>query len=289
MAANSGKPLKIGSSGAAVADVQRVLHQKVTWYYDQATANAVRRFQRAHKLSVNGVVGKATARALHVRLRQSRYPSTGGVQAVLSSTGSSVKLPAELRKIAQCGRAVTLVLSRAAGTGTSSTAPRGARSAVTGIPPRRPRKCRTGSRSSCTGPGARRPGPTAGSRQSQSAADGPAPHVGFAHLPIGFETEERDGAVRIALSGELDVATARSVEERLTALEAGELPAHVILDLRGLRFIDSTGLSLLINADKRGRKAGRRVTIVAGTGPPRRILDTTGLRGRLDIVDEPPG
>ena len=117
----------------------------------------------------------------------------------------------------------------------------------------------------------------------------PAGGIGFPHLPIGFETEERDGAVRIALSGELDVATARSVEERLTALEAGDMPSHVILDLRGLRFIDSTGLSLLINADSRGRKAGRRVTIVAGTGPPRRILDTTGLRSRLDIVEEPPG
>ena len=105
VAKNSGKPLKVGSSGAAVADVQRVLHQKVTWYYDEATARAVRRFQRAHKLSVTGVVDKATARALHVRLRESRYPTaagTGGAQAGSTSSGSSVKLPAELRKIAQC-------------------------------------------------------------------------------------------------------------------------------------------------------------------------------------------
>jgi anti-sigma B factor antagonist len=108
-------------------------------------------------------------------------------------------------------------------------------------------------------------------------------------LSIGFESEQTEDAVRIALSGELDVATAPTVEERLTALEAGELPPHVILDLRGLRFLDSTGLSLLINADSRGRKAGRRVTIVSGTGAPRRILDTTGLRGRLDIVEELPG
>ncbi|MEA2398333.1 MAG: anti-sigma factor antagonist [Thermoleophilaceae bacterium] len=108
-------------------------------------------------------------------------------------------------------------------------------------------------------------------------------------MSIGFESEQTEDAVRIALSGELDVATAPSVEERLTALEASELPAHVILDIRGLRFLDSTGLSLLINADSRGRKAGRRVTIVSGTGPPSRILDTTGLRGRLDIVEELPG
>ena len=36
------------------------------------------------------------------------------------------------------------------------------------------------------------------------------------------------------------------------------------------------------------RKAGRRLTIVPGSGPPRRLLETTGLAGRLDIVEEPP-
>ena len=94
--------------------------------------------------------------------------------------------------------------------------------------------------------------------------------------------------VSVALTGELDVATSPSVEQRLMVLEAGSPPAHVLLDLRELRFIDSTGLSLLINADSRARKAGRRVTIVSGTGPCKRILDTTGLRGRLDVVEELP-
>jgi anti-sigma B factor antagonist len=107
-------------------------------------------------------------------------------------------------------------------------------------------------------------------------------------LPVEFDTELNDGAATVTLTGELDVSSARSVEDRLIALEDQEAPERVILDLRRLRFIDSTGLSLLINADSRARKAGRRVTIVSGSGPPRRILDTTGLRGRLDVVEEPP-
>lgn len=107
-------------------------------------------------------------------------------------------------------------------------------------------------------------------------------------MPAGFESEEMDGFVSIALSGELDVSTAPSIEERLLALEAERPSSNLMLDLRGLRFIDSTGLSLLINADSRARKAGRGLTIVPGTGAPRRLLDTTGLAGRLDIVEEPP-
>jgi len=102
---------------------------------------------------------------------------------------------------------------------------------------------------------------------------------------VGFEAEVDAGVVRITLSGDLDVSTAPSVEERLIELEDGGAE-RVILDLRGLDFIDSTGLSLLINADRRGRQAGRRVTIVSGTGAPRRILETTGLQGRLDIVED---
>ena len=106
-------------------------------------------------------------------------------------------------------------------------------------------------------------------------------------MGVGFEAEVDAGVVRIALSGDLDVSTAPTVEERLMELEDGGAE-RVILDLRGLGFIDSTGLSLLINADRRARRAGRRVTIVSGTGAPRRILETTGLKGRLDIVEDEP-
>jgi anti-sigma B factor antagonist len=104
---------------------------------------------------------------------------------------------------------------------------------------------------------------------------------------VGFEAVVEAGVVRIALSGDLDVSTAESVEGRLMELEVGAAE-RVILDLRGLDFIDSTGLSLLINADRRARQAGRQLTIVSGTGAPRRILETTGLKGRLDVVEDDP-
>ena len=106
-------------------------------------------------------------------------------------------------------------------------------------------------------------------------------------MPLNVETSHLEGTAVVILSGELDVATADSVEHALLDVERGE-PERLLLDLRDLRFIDSTGLSLLINADRRGRKAGRQVTIVSGTGPPRRILQTVGLDSRLDVVPEPP-
>jgi anti-anti-sigma factor len=105
-------------------------------------------------------------------------------------------------------------------------------------------------------------------------------------VELGFDSAQQDGVLRVALEGDLDLTTAASVEERLIELEDGDPPDRVVLDLRAVRFIDSTGLSLLINAHSRGRKAGRHVTVVSGTGAPRRILETTGLHGQLDIVEE---
>jgi anti-sigma B factor antagonist len=107
-------------------------------------------------------------------------------------------------------------------------------------------------------------------------------------MPVELATEQDGDVVRVALSGELDMSTAASVEERLMELEQGASLEGVVLDLRDVRFIDSTGLSLLINAHSRGQKAGRRVTIVPGSGAPRRIIETTGLGSRLDVAEESP-
>ena len=106
-------------------------------------------------------------------------------------------------------------------------------------------------------------------------------------MTVEWETSQREDGVHVELSGELDISSAGSVESRLLDLERTE-PARVFLDLRGLRFIDSTGLSMIINADGRARKAGRRLTIVSGEGVPRRILRTVGLEDRLDVVTELP-
>jgi anti-sigma B factor antagonist len=106
-------------------------------------------------------------------------------------------------------------------------------------------------------------------------------------MTVGWETSERDDGVHVELSGELDISTASDVESRLMDLERNS-PQRLILDLRRVNFIDSTGLSMIINADGRARKDGRRLTIVSGDGVPRRILRTVGLEDRLDVHSDLP-
>ena len=101
---------------------------------------------------------------------------------------------------------------------------------------------------------------------------------------LSWETEHKGADLSVTLQGELDLASSKRLEDELMRLE-DNAPPLITLDLRGVTFIDSTGLSTLINADGRARKAARRLQIVAGTGAARRILRTVGLLERLDVVD----
>jgi len=104
--------------------------------------------------------------------------------------------------------------------------------------------------------------------------------------PFSITVQADAGTTRVLLVGELDIATTPGVEGELRKVE--ESGAEVIvLDLRGLTFMDSTGLRLLVAADARAREAGHRLAIVRGPGPVHRVLEITGLHSRLDLVSDP--
>lgn len=104
--------------------------------------------------------------------------------------------------------------------------------------------------------------------------------------PLEITTEEGEGHTRVALVGELDIASAPEFEEAMEKVEAGA-PAVLLLDLRKVEFIDSTGLRAVIAADERARSGGRRLVIVRGTPAVERVFSVTQLDQRLEIVDDP--
>ena len=85
----------------------------------------------------------------------------------------------------------------------------------------------------------------------------------------------------LVLRGELDLSTVPVVDGEL--LEPRRPPSDR-LDLRELEFIDSTGLHMLIQADKRARASGGRVMIVQGTPQVRRVLELTRIAEHLEAV-----
>jgi anti-sigma B factor antagonist len=107
--------------------------------------------------------------------------------------------------------------------------------------------------------------------------------VGVKPLTITAQSEA-DG-VRVVFVGELDIGAAQEAEDTLRRVE-GDAPPTLTIDLRGLTFMDSTGLRMLVGADKRAQEEGRTLRIIRGPAPVQRILDLTGLGDKLPIVDE---
>ena len=97
---------------------------------------------------------------------------------------------------------------------------------------------------------------------------------------------EEETGIRVALQGELDISSAERVEQALRGIEE-KSPPMMVLDLRPLRFIDSTGLRLVLGADLRARRAGRRLVIVRGPDPVHRVFRIALLDRRLEFVNDP--
>ena len=100
-----------------------------------------------------------------------------------------------------------------------------------------------------------------------------------------LETNREGAHARLSLFGELDIAAAPRLDAELTEVEA-EGPDRIVLDLRGLTFLDSTGLRSLLGADARARAADWALTLIQGPDVVQRVFAITGLDGRLDIVED---
>lgn len=89
------------------------------------------------------------------------------------------------------------------------------------------------------------------------------------------------------MSGELDLASAEELEAHLKQLESSE-PDVLVLDLRKLEFMDSTGLRTVIAADARARERGARLVVVRAPDEVDRVFRLTRMDQHLEVVDEPP-
>lgn len=98
----------------------------------------------------------------------------------------------------------------------------------------------------------------------------------------------RDGdACVVSLRGELDLANAATAETAIDdALSATD--ARVIVDLRELEFIDSTGIALLVAALGRDGNRARLRFIPSRSPAVTRVLELTGLAERLPLAEPPP-
>ena len=101
-------------------------------------------------------------------------------------------------------------------------------------------------------------------------------HPGLPPAGLDVCLDRRQGALRILVSGELTLAT---VEELRGAIEEAEQSQGdaIVVDLTDLRFLDSTGLSVLLGAYTRGRENGHRISFLPSEHDSvRKLIALTG-------------
>src|SRR5829696_6804059 len=105
--------------------------------------------------------------------------------------------------------------------------------------------------------------------------------------PRGIEVTEEDfgpSGLALTLSGELDIATAPALRERLeTAIKAGR--HRLVLDLCSLDFLDSVALATIVHAKKELPEDGKLAIAINTSSYVMLIFESSGLNKALDLLD----
>jgi stage II sporulation protein AA (anti-sigma F factor antagonist) len=121
---------------------------------------------------------------------------------------------------------------------------------------------------------------------SESSRASPFEELGGEQLVVDARKHRRTALV--ALRGELDLVTVSKVAEVLDGLEPqADGVRHIVLDLRGLTFMDVRGLRELLRQNEYARSNRHNLAVIRGTDAITRLLKLTGVEPLLVLVDEP--
>jgi anti-anti-sigma factor len=99
---------------------------------------------------------------------------------------------------------------------------------------------------------------------------------------FGIDRREEDGGLTLSIQGEIDLATAPRLERELEDA-ARSSARRIVLDLAALDFIDSSGVCLLVEAQRRADHDGRPLVLTHVPPHARRLFQITGVDTVLQI------
>ena len=104
-------------------------------------------------------------------------------------------------------------------------------------------------------------------------------------MAVNLHIESRNGSperIELALQGELDLATAAWLRDAVR--DASQSHDEVIVDLRGLTFLDSTGLRVLMEALRDSQDDAWTLSVVPGPDPVQRVFEVSGTERLVPFV-----
>lgn len=104
--------------------------------------------------------------------------------------------------------------------------------------------------------------------------------------PFKIDVQPRESRCVVRLVGELDMAAVPGCNEALHSVQHQGF-SEVVIDLRGLTFLDSMGLSALLQAHLAGQDGHKPVSFVRGNQTVHRVFQLTKTDDQLDWIDPP--
>jgi anti-sigma B factor antagonist len=103
---------------------------------------------------------------------------------------------------------------------------------------------------------------------------------------LRIDSGDEQGRFVIRLGGELDMASAPLLKAALEQAE-GDTSRPLLLDLQQLRFMDSTGLRIILWARSRWQSHGQELALTAGSSQVQRLLAVSGVGEHLHVIAGP--
>jgi len=101
------------------------------------------------------------------------------------------------------------------------------------------------------------------------------------HLQV--DAKSKDDRVVLQLTGELDLASSAILERALDDAQIAQAPL-LVLDLDELKFVDSTGLRVILLAQEKSRGRGQEFAITPGSPQVQRLLSITSVAEHMRVI-----
>ncbi len=98
-----------------------------------------------------------------------------------------------------------------------------------------------------------------------------------------ISTSYNSGRLTVALAGELDHHGARPAMRTIDNLIDEYIPRDFVLDMSKLTFMDSSGIAVILKADKRMRESGGRIFVENPSRQPMRVIDASGIARMIHV------
>lgn len=96
-------------------------------------------------------------------------------------------------------------------------------------------------------------------------------------------TNGGDRVVRLAVEGEIDMSTSPQLLDSVLSVALAHDRHHIVMDLRDVRFLDSSGLAAIVQANKSVRDLNAHLILCNPSRTVRRMFEVTGLDDVLDV------